>query len=106
MNFSAFIQWLEADWTHVGALCAGVLFAYALVWGSIKAAYFKVTGHAMPRNNLTLTLDIALELSNNALGFLNKILLARGATPLFPAPSPPLASPPTPEAPTTQGPTP
>ena len=100
---SALAHWLQSDWTHVGAFVAGVLFAFSVTWGSIKAAYFKTTGKPMPRNWFTLTLDIGVELSNNLLGFINKILLARGKEPMFPPPSPPLATPPLPTTPTEQG---
>lgn len=98
MTLHGFLVWLRSDWTHLGAFVAGLLFAYSTAWGAIKAAYFKTTGHAMPRNTLTLVLDIGVELSNNGLGFLNKVLLASGSSPLFPAPSHPLDSPTAPTA--------
>ena len=83
------LTWLRSDWTHAFVAIAAFLAAFAATWGAIKAAYAHAVGHPMPRTTLTLTFDVLAELANNALGALNKLLVARGVAPLFPPASPP-----------------
>lgn len=81
---NSILPWIRADWTHALVALGAVLFAIATAWGAIKAAYLKTVGHPMPRTRFTLTLDVIAELATNALGAINKVLSARGSTPLFP----------------------
>lgn len=77
------LVWIRADWAHAMVALGAVLFAFATAWGAVKAAYLKTTGHPMPRNGLTLTLDVVAELAANALGAINKVLVFRGAPSLW-----------------------
>lgn len=55
----------------VGYVLAG-LAVFALLWGAIKAAIVRVTGRPVPRNGLTLFLDVLAELANNLPGAINR----------------------------------
>lgn len=92
--FNNVLVWIRADWTHALVALGAVLTALITLWGWFKAAYAKNVGHPLPRNGLTLALDIGAELGLNILGVVNKVLTFRGAAPLFPptAPPPPAAT--------------
>lgn len=84
MNINNLVAWVTAHpWEAIGYLMTS-LSALAVVWGAVKAAYVRVVGKPMPRNTLTLTLDVLAELASNALGAYNR---ARGGT-LFNPPTP------------------
>ena len=59
------------------------LAAFGFVWGVVKLSYQRVTGSPMPRNAVTLTLDIIVESTNNILGVVNKARVSGGGAPLF-----------------------
>ena len=89
MNINSIIAWIIAHpWEALGkASIAGSVLV--LVWGAVKAAYVRAVGKPMPRNALTLTLDVLAELLNNLPGAYNR---ARGGSLFNPppaAPSPP-----------------
>lgn len=83
------LPWIRADWTHALVALGAVLTALITLWGWFKAAYTKNVGHPLPRNGLTLALDIGAELGLNLLGVVNKVLTFRGSNPLFPPTAPP-----------------
>lgn len=60
-----------------------VLFGLSLLWAMVKASYQRVTGHAMPKNSLTVSLDVLADLANNLPGAANRILTATGGTSMF-----------------------
>lgn len=86
MTANTIAQWITAHpWEAIGYAMTA-LSALAVAWGAIKAAYVRVVGHAMPRNALTLTLDVLAELASNVLGAYNR---ARGGALFAPPPPPP-----------------
>lgn len=51
----------------IGAVCS-VLAVYALLWGAVKLAWQHVFGRPIPRNRLTMTLDVLADVAVNVLG--------------------------------------
>lgn len=88
MDASQIAAWIAAHpWEALGkASIAGSVLV--LVWGAVKAAYVRAVGKPMPRNTLTLTLDVLAELLNNLPGAYNR---ARGGALFNPPPPPPPA---------------
>lgn len=72
MDLNSIIAWIAANpWEALGkASLVGSLLV--VVWGAVKAAYVRVAGKPMPRNGLTLTLDVLAELLNNIPGAINR----------------------------------
>ena len=85
-------SWITAHpWEALGYVMTA-LSALAVAWGAVKAAYIRAVGKPMPRNAVTLTLDVLAELASNVLGAYNR---ARGGAlfnPPPPPPTPPVAS--------------
>ena len=84
MNAHQIVAWITAHpWEAIGYVMTS-LSALAVVWGAVKAAYVRAVGKPMPRNALTLTLDVLAELASNALGAYNR---ARGGALFSPPPA-------------------
>lgn len=60
-----------------------VLFGLSLLWAMVKASYQRVTGSPVPKNTLTVTLDVLADLANNVPGAANRLLTATGGTSMF-----------------------
>lgn len=53
-------------------ILAGLL-ALSIFWAMFKASYQRVTGEPVPRNKLTVALDVLADLSNNIPGAANRL---------------------------------
>jgi hypothetical protein len=70
---------------EVWGYAAAGLAVYAVAWAVIKASIVRVIGKDLPRNALTITLDVLAELANNIPGAVNR---AKGGG-MFDAPATP-----------------
>jgi hypothetical protein len=68
-----------------------ILSALAAFWAMVKLSYQRALGKPMPRNGLTMTLDVLAELATNVVGALSRALklgtgesLFRATVPLTP----------------------
>lgn len=75
-----------------------VLSALAALWAMVKLSYQRALGKPMPRNGLTMTLDVLAELASNVVGAVSRVLklgtgegLFRPTVPLAPGEALPLA---------------
>jgi len=85
------VQKIAEVWGYVAAGLA----VYAVAWAVVKASIVRVIGKDLPRNALTITLDVLAELANNLPGALNR---AKGGG-MFDAPSRDTVAPPPPSDP-------
>ena len=105
MTLHEITVWIRSDWTHAGFALVMALNGYSLAWAAVKAAIVKNTGEPLPRNGVTITLDVLAELSNNLAGALNRLSKETGGRGLFGAtpPAGPRASDPAPRPPGQSG---
>ena len=54
-----------------GYITAG-LAAFAVAWAVVKVGIVRATGKDLPRNALTITLDVLAEIANNLPGAVNR----------------------------------
>lgn len=81
MTLTQAIQWADAH--------AGVAFVIATGivngWGAVKVSWQKFVGRPMPRNWLTIALDMLVELAPNFLGAVDRANRLRGKPSMFQA---------------------
>ena len=61
---------------HALAVVADIafaLFAFSIIWAAIKLSYQRVTGEPVPRNHLTIILDVLADLATNLPGAVNRL---------------------------------
>lgn len=57
----------------VGLVCL-VLATFTFVWGAVKLAWQRVVGRPVPRNRLTMTLDVIADVATNILGAVSRVV--------------------------------
>lgn len=79
-NFSTLLS--SQTIAGIGLGCI-ILSALAALWALVKLSYQRALGRPMPRNRLTMTLDVLAELAVNVVGAVSRGLKLGGGTPLF-----------------------